>query len=340
MRREARGLRREGVADFLTPQDYSLVGLTSFDPPYNSQFSRRAMPTRVLVAIPHFFDDDPSRARHGSCRQTRDERAAILRAVVASLHETFSPLQCLFDLSRRRARPACAATHCDLHVLIHTAGGKHVLDALDDLRPYFEHIPTGAEPRMLGFECHRAMADRVDAYDYYVYLEDDLLVGDPLFFVKQDHFREQFGQDAVLSPNRFERKRSYPLVKAYIDGPLASRFRRALREPSAVGQVVLEGFGPPVVLRRPDNPHAGCFVLSREQMTRWSRRRYFLDGDTRFVSPLESAATLGVARTFAVYKPAVRWASFLEVEHCGSAYIDRLTHPQRLPAANAEDAGG
>ena len=58
----------------------------------------------------------------------------------------------------------------------------------------------------------------------------------------------------------------------------------------------------------------------------WAERRDFLDRSTRFIGPLESAATLGVMRAFRIYKPALDVASFLEIEHSGTAFIDNLRH--------------
>ena len=47
--------------------------------------------------------------------------------------------------------------------------------------------------------------------------------------------------------------------------------------------------------------------------------------DTFFAAPkLESAATLGIMRAFRIYKPAPENASFLEIEHHGSAFIRQL----------------
>ena len=45
------------------------------------------------------------------------------------------------------------------------------------------------------------------------------------------------------------------------------------------------------------------------------------------VGPLESAATLGVMRTFRVYKPADANAAFLELEHTGSGFLNRIKPP-------------
>ena len=67
----------------------------------------------------------------------------------------------------------------------------------------------------------------------------------------------------------------------------------------------------------PDNPHSGCFVLTKDQLQYWSDQSWFLDGDCSFISPLESAATLGLLKTFTLYKPHISCASFLELQHWG-----------------------
>lgn len=64
------------------------------------------------------------------------------------------------------------------------------------------------------------LRDRLGGYDFYCYLEDDLLVRDPLFLRKLRWFTGRFGEGAVLQPNRFEAARSGVVRRAYIDGPL------------------------------------------------------------------------------------------------------------------------
>ena len=45
-----------------------------------------------------------------------------------------------------------------------------------------------------------------------------------------------------------------------------------------------------------------------------------LDEDASFVSPLESAATLGIAKTFRLYKPVMAMGSWLELQHWGRSF--------------------
>ena len=282
------------------------------------------MALRVLIAIPHYFGPRGDNPRHGSLTQHPEKRAAALRHCLAGIHETFSGGQCVFDLVQSRAAPANGATECALHVVLCTTRGLHVLDQLGLGESYFEHLECDAEPTMLGFECHAALRERLDGYDYYGYMEDDLILHDGWLLAKLDAFREAVGSDKLLLPNRYERTRDFPLLKAYIDGPLHARFVSSLRQPPASAQEVLQFLDTPVVVRRPTNPHSGCFFLHQTQMAKWATKSYFLDRDVSFVSPLESAATLGVARTFAIYKPAPRVANFLEIEHFDRRWIEKL----------------
>jgi hypothetical protein len=64
-------------------------------------------------------------------------------------------------------------------------------------------------------------------------------------------------------------------------------------------------------------------------MAHWVRQPYFLDRDTSFVGPLESAATLGIMPAFHVYKAAVSNAGLLEIEHCGNRLLRLLREPAR-----------
>jgi hypothetical protein len=79
--------------------------------------------------------------------------------------------------------------------------------------------------------------------------------------------------------------------------------------------------GVPIHFVGAKNPRSGCYFLNAAQMEHWSRQPYFLDRDTSFIAPLESAATLGVMRAFRLYKTRPDAASFLEIEHYGSEFL-------------------
>lgn len=286
---------------------------------------------RLLFAIPHYFK--PSGGGHGALRADRAARVRALRETVAALHQLFGPRQYLIDIAARRALRIRERAEDRVDVVVCTTGGEHVLADLDLPDSALREHATDAEPRLLGFECHAVLRDGLGDYDHHCYLEDDVVLRDPWFFDKLAWFRETVGEDAVLQPNRYERDTGEGGRKAYVDGDL----RRELTEPfQDVEEAPLLGghaLGRSVVLHRPLNPHSGCFFLSAGQMERWAAQPHFLDRDTGFVGPLESAATLGVMRTFRVYKPAPPSASFLEVEHVHPGYIAMIPGEE-------EEAGG
>ncbi|MFO0796473.1 MAG: hypothetical protein U0804_03290 [Gemmataceae bacterium] len=277
---------------------------------------------RLLFCVPHYFAPKPG-GRYGSTRPDAAARARALADLLAGVR-TFARPQCVLDIARRTTTPANHLTAGTAHVLVCTTGGRHVLDRLP-AGLGFAHLPTAAEPRLLGYECHAALRDRLAAgYDYYCYLEDDLVLRDPLFFVKLRWFAAAFGEGALLQPNRFEAAAGRAAHKAYLDGPLRPDVTARFQDVADAPELRAEALGLPLVFRRPLNPHAGCFFLTAGQMAAWAARPDFLDRSAAFIGPLESAATLGVMRAFKVYKPADGCAAFLEVEHAGDAFLSLI----------------
>ena len=283
---------------------------------------------RVLVTIPHYFASAdrpaPDGRRHGSLRGDPRPRCAALTACIASLHQLYGPAQHVIDLETRVARLANDAGAGHVDVVVCTAGNNHLINQLPLPSVALEHRPVSGDPLALGFACHAVLRDRLGGYDYYGYMEDDLIARDPWMFRKLAWFATQLGPDAVLQPNRYEAGPLGLVHKAYVDGDLPLRTTAPYQTVEGAPAVVCPILGTPVTFSRARNPHAGCFFLNAGQMAHWASRPYFLDGDTGFIGPLESAATLGLMRTFRVYKAAVRCASFLEIEHFGTAFLSQL----------------
>lgn len=278
---------------------------------------------RLLFAVPHYFAAEPG-GRYGSTRPDPAARARALAGLLAGVR-LFARPQCVIDIARRTTTPANHLTAGTVDVLVCTAGGRHVLDRLPPGLGV-THLPAAAaDPRLLGYECHAALRDRLAAgYDYYCYLEDDLVLRDPLFFAKLRWFAAAFGEAALLQPNRYEAAAGKAAHKAYLDGPLRPGVTARFQDVSVEPELRAEALGLPLTFRRPLNPHAGCFFLTAGQMAAWAARPDFLDRSAAFVGPLESAATLGVMRAFKVYKPADGCAAFLEVEHAGAAFLSLI----------------
>ncbi len=254
-------------------------------------------------------------------------RVRALSASVASLHHTFGTIHRFINHADRLIDTPSRIAGYALDIVICTTGDLHLLDRLEVPAAWYAASSASIDPMMLGFECHAVMSERLGDYDFYCYLEDDLIIADPSFFDKIEWFTQAFGTASVLAPHRYE----IAGVKLYVDGDIPAGWtveaHDITRTPTLTGSV----WGRDLGFRRPLNPHSGCFVLTAEQMTRWSAQPYFLDRDTRFVGPLESAANWGILRTFRLYKPEPADADFFEVEHRDTKWSEWAASECRWP---------
>lgn len=292
---------------------------------------------RILVAVVHYWDPDGN-GQHGSLRPNARPRIEAFQQQLLSLMR-LSQRQAQLTMETLTADPANKAFQHQIDIKVVTDGKHHVLDQLDPpFRGLFQMVVAEPEsPKHLGFETQRFLASRLqESYDLYAYFEDDLIVTDPGFFRKINWFRGQAGDDCVLLPHRVEFSSVPDVVdRFFIDGPIPDAdLRQVIPDPSpAIGSPYPGGT---VYFESPRNPHSGCFVLSSEQLQRWTQQSWWQDGDCSLVSPLESAASLGIAKTFRLFKPMMANASWLELQHWGTSFHCLIGTEVNLPSQQSE----
>lgn len=275
---------------------------------------------KILFAIPHYFDPQGG-AGYRSLIGEPQPRVDALSACVMNVHHLFGPAQKTLSIARRLTLPANAALCHSVNVVICTIGERHLLSRLPVPADVYEQHGCQCEPKLLGFECQQVLRDALDRYDYYCYLEDDLVLHDPLVFLKLAWFTRQAGMECLLQPNRYETPRNTVGGKIYIDGDIRPHVTGRYRDQLSVPELRFEALGTDIVFYGALNPHAGCFFLTAAQMKHWAAQPWFGDRDAGFIGPLESAATLGILRSFRVYKPAVENAAFFEIQHYDEGYL-------------------
>lgn len=284
---------------------------------------------RVLLALLHYFKGEADSRHSSTDERRRDQRAAVLRRVIDSWRGTLGATTTLNIENKRFERLRGAVDGLDIVVV--TNGTDHLLDEEHAKARGVRHVTAQVDnPRMLGFAAHRLFADMRHAYDLFCYSEDDLRIADPGFIDRVRAFQDAFGPKRLLMPNRFEWNPTGPTLKTWIDGDLRpgaiDRWRDPLPDEDFL-HLPMPGRAP-VAFRRAMNPHAGFFGISAPQLAHWTRQKHFLDLDSGFISPLESAATLGMLKTFAIYKAFGPDAGFLEIEH-----LDNRFSSMKLPGA-------
>ncbi|OCR02794.1 hypothetical protein BCD67_18205 [Oscillatoriales cyanobacterium USR001] len=278
---------------------------------------------RILFTIAHFFNPN-GEGKHASQRNDPLPRLTALTASLTALQGLYGKSQSMIHIGQCATVPVNDSQSHDVDIVVCTTHDYHLISEIPLPPKSFLHNATKAEPLMLGFECQSVMRDSLGKYDYYCYLEDDLILHDPWLFVKLNWFTRNAGSGNLLQPNRYEISPQGLVRKAYIDGDLVpqatAKFQNVQDQPQLAGQVMEQQ----VMFHRTLNPHSGCYFLNNEQMTYWASKPYFLDGDTSFIGPLESAATLGIMRSFRIYKPANLNANFLEIQHFGAGFLNLI----------------
>lgn len=284
---------------------------------------------KALILLVHYFaaEADP---RHSSVDGVRREaRTAVVQQVIRGYRGAFGPSSTIRYPDKAFVIDGSWPVDVDIRIL--TVPDHSLIDK--PFRDRFGVSQTSAtlpNPRALGFEAHRIFARFADRYDWFVYSEDDILVRDPLLFDKLAWFNQTFGDRRVLAPNRFEWNDLGKTQKTWIDHDLnedlVTRLISAVPDDDRLSASPL---AREVIFQRANNPHSGFFAITASQLAYWMAQPHWLERDMSFISPLESAATLGLTKTFSVYKAQEPSAGFLEIEHLDSRFSNRRLRVDR-----------
>lgn len=273
---------------------------------------------RLLFAIPHYFGPGPA-AFGSSDTGRRSARAAALRACISALHQQFGANQSvrLHDGSGRTANGRLGHS---VDVVVCVQGQAHLLAELGLAGgTYRVHQAGTADPRYLGYACYDVLREACGSYDWYCFLEDDIVIRDPLFFAKLESFYAVTGSARyLLLPQRFELSETPLPGKVYIDGPLwadGAEFLASLRLPDCKAEIQVPFGGAAYRMSPAENPHAGCFFLTETHLQHLLEQPWYGTPVVGYAGPLESAATMSIMALFHIFKPADEAAAFLEVHH-------------------------
>ncbi|WP_126147854.1 calcium-binding protein [Synechococcus elongatus] len=287
---------------------------------------------KVLVTIPHFYNPrgttesaNPN-GGYGSVGNNAQPRIDALSSVLNSLSTQFTSAAVSYRYTDKMTYQVISPSHIQqLDIVICTTQSFHILNQIVHAHTNYIHHSTECMPKLLGFECHKILQSHLDQYDFYCYLEDDIIIHDSLFFQKIQWFNKHLDYQSVLQPNRYEistNSQGKP-CKHYIDFTYNQNTQKELLN-SFCGIVM----GNKIRFERAQNPHSGCFFLTNEQLRYWCDQEHFLDMDIRYFGPLESAATLGLIKTFQVFKVAYTDSHFFEVQHFGNTWAQKIMRVQ------------
>lgn len=251
------------------------------------------MVKKLLFVIPHFYKRY-NKSIYGSGKDDQRFREGIISKTISELYRTFEGNI--------------------VKIIICTNKEDHLVDSLPKrFQNKITHINFNLKnPMYLGFECHKVLLHNNFNYDYYCYLEDDILIKDKYFFDKLDYFNKLFPFNYLLQPNRYEKNKSFQ-EKFYLDGSFGAKWKS--------NGLILNNLRKRTHFFNPINPHSGCFFLNQFQFNKIILSKHFFIKTKNFVGPLESAATYSINKEFEIFKPSLLNPSFLEVLHQGDRYL-------------------
>jgi len=203
--------------------------------------------------------------------------------------------------------------HCDTKIIINTIPEQHIIQflpqhQLDLISVKEQNID---DPMFVEFKAQDLFIEFIDEYDYFVFIEDDIVIHDSCFLDKIAIFNKySCDQKAVLLPHRYE---MFNGIKFYIDMGQIDNKKCKWNSLSKIKVGNIE-------LAECENPHSAFYCLSKEQMKIWqlSGRNFY--NKVTSIGSLESAATFCLFEVFTLYKPHPKNINFLEVQHWDDKY--------------------
>ncbi len=220
--------------------------------------------------------------------------------------------------------------HCQLSIVINTVADRHITAYLPDYQISCIRVQEESEcdPMFVGFRAQDELVKNLDDFDWFLFIEDDIILQDSYIIEKLENFNTQCGYDnAVLLPNRYE---FWQGTKSYIDLTILNSEVHW----NKISTVEIEG----VKFAECVNPHSGFYCLSKNQMKHWiSSGRIWNNKNLGFGGPRECAATYSLLECFSLYKPHPSNLNFFEVKHYDTKYSQLYSESSRYRLSSIRD---
>lgn len=219
--------------------------------------------------------------------------------------------------------------HCDLTIVVQTLPNRHITAYLPEYQINCIQVQEGPEcdPMFVEFRLQEEFVNKVDEFDWFLFIEDDIILYDSFTIEKLEKFNQQSGyESAILYPNRYE---MYEGTKRYIDLTIDTDLAWNKLSGVEIENVKFAEF---------TNPHAAFYCLSRKQMKQWIKSGRSWKNQVVNVGPLESAATFCLLEYFSIYKPHPSNLNYFEVRHYDNKYSQLYPEPESPYTLSAVDS--
>ena len=281
---------------------------------------------KVLFVIPHYFKALAEKSRYAS------HSASSMKIKLQALNNVIFNIESLFGDKHFGAVHNTVEMEklenqftFEFDIKICTNENDHLINDLEFGEESFEHISLKADPLLLGFYAQAIMSELKGNYDYYCYLEDDIIIHDQFFFKKLEMFNRIANPQHLLQPQRYESaiyngklKKDF-LTKVYMDYQI-------YKTKDNIDRYELEIMNTKIIVSATTHPHSGRFFLNSEQFEYLQQKSAW--ANTTNINrnmALDQAASKAIAENFRIFKPHRNSMNFFEVEHGVSNMLHQIS---------------
>jgi hypothetical protein len=206
----------------------------------------------------------------------------------------------------------------ELTILVSSLPNRSIVHFLPEYQRSRIELIEGPEcdPMFVEFRMQDELIARIDDHDWFLFIEDDIVIHDAAFLRKVQEFHRNAGPRDLLMPHRYEYVDG---IKRYIDLNIDSQLAWNKLSVLNIGGVKFSEF---------TNPHAALYCLSRDHLRLWKRSGRTWSNGAIWVGPLETAATYCLLECFDLFKPHPSNLTYLEVRHYDVKYSQLYPMPE------------
>ncbi len=282
---------------------------------------------KVLFVIPHYFKALEDKSRYAShSASAMSTKLQALNTVIYNIDNLFGNRHFGAVHKTVEMEKLINQFAFDFDIKICTNESDHLVGDLEFGSEIFEHIPLKVDPLLLGFYAQAVMSELKGNYDYYCYLEDDIIINDQFFFKKLDMFNRVANPRHLMQPQRYESaiyngklKKDF-LTKVYMDYQI-------FKTKDNIDRYELEIMDSKIIVSATTHPHSGCFFLNSEQFEYLQQKPVWANTfNINRNMALDLAATKAIGENFRVFKPHRNSMNFFEVEHGVSNMLHQVSY--------------
>lgn len=205
-------------------------------------------------------------------------------------------------------------------LVVNTLENMHLVDWLPSYQKdkIMLNFAKQNDPMMVEFCVYDIFKENAAKHDYYMFIEDDIILSDTWFVEKIKLFNGlSLDNRFVLLPHRYEMIEGNKFI---IDQEIFYGEKMEIYTVNSlfeikIGEIVFQEF---------ENAHAAMYMLNAGQLAIWLKSGNKWNNNVVAFGQLESAATYSLYENFKFLKPSLGSIDFLQVKHFGTKYSSRF----------------